>query len=64
MRTSIESKYGRIVGEDISGYATNVYVEGQEHRGRYAIVKSADKVTEDDLLKASEEIMNRVIVEE
>ena len=38
-----------------------VHVEGEEKRGFYVINKKVEDVTDDDLLKASEEIMSREI---
>ena len=64
MNITIESKYGKVVGEVIGNYAIRVHVEGEEYRGFYVINKRIENVTDDDLLKASEEIMSREIVEE
>ena len=61
MRTTIESKYGKVVGEVIERFCVKVHVEGQEWRGNYVINKKVEDVTDDDLLKASEEIMSREV---
>lgn len=64
MRITIESKYGKVVGEAIERFCVKVHVEGEERRGNYIINKKVEDVTDDDLLKACEEIMSREIVEE
>ncbi len=64
MRTVLESKYGKIIGEVIEHFCVKVHVEGEEKRGFYVINKSIEDVTDDDLLKASEEIMSREVKEE
>ena len=64
MRTVLESKYGKIIGEVIEHFCVKVHVEGEEKRGFYVINKSIEDVTDDDLLKASEEIMNREVKED
>ena len=64
MEITIESKYGKVVGEVVGNYSIRVYVEGDEYRGYCAINKNIKTVTDDDLLKACEEIMSREIVEE
>lgn len=64
MNITIESKYGKVVGEAIERFCVKVHVEGEENRGNYVINKKVEDVTDDDLLKASEEIMAREIVEE
>ena len=61
MSITIESKYGKVVGEVIERFCVKVHVEGEEKRGFYVINKRVEDVTDDDLLKASEEIMNREI---
>ena len=61
MRMTLESKYGKIIGEDLGLYGVNVRIEGEEKRGVYNINKRVEYVTEDDLLKASEEIMAREV---
>ena len=61
MRMTLESKYGKIIGEDLGLYGVNVRIEGEEKRGIYHISKKAEYVTEDDLLNASEEIMSREV---
>lgn len=64
MEITIESKYGKVVGEVIGNYSIRVHVESEEYRGYCAIDKNIKTVTDDDLLKACEEIMAREIVEE
>ena len=64
MEITIESKYGKVVGEVIGNYSIRVYIEGEEYRGYCDINKNIKTVTDDDLLKACEEIMSREIVEE
>ena len=64
MRTVLESKYGKIIGEVIERFCVKVHVEGEEKRGFYVINKSIEDVTDDDLLKASEEIMSREVKED
>lgn len=64
MNITIESEYGKVVGEAIERFCVKVHVEGEERRGNYIINKKVEDVTDDDLLKASEEIMTREIVEE
>lgn len=61
MRITLETKYGKVVGEDLGVYGVNVHIEGEEKRGFYVINKKVEDVTDDDLLKASEEIMTREI---
>jgi hypothetical protein len=61
MEITIESKYGKVVGEVIGNYSIRVHVEGEEYRGYCAIDKNIETVTDDDLLKACEEIMSREI---
>ena len=61
MRMTLETKYGKIIGEDLGLYGVNVRIEGEEKRGVYNINKRVEYVTEDDLLKASEEIMAREV---
>lgn len=58
---TINNKYGTVVGEDMSGYCVNVHIVGQEHRGKYVILKSISDVTSEDLEHASEEIMSREV---
>lgn len=64
MRITIESEDGKVIGEAIERFCVKVHVEGEERRGNYVINKKVEDVTDDDLLKASEEIMAREIVEE
>lgn len=65
MSITIESKYGKVIGEVIERFCVKVHVEGEEWRGFYVINKKVEDVTDDDLLKASEEIMAREgVVEE
>ena len=61
MRITVEGKDGKVVGEAISDFCVNVHVEGHKDKGIYTIPKSAEDVTKEDLLKASEEIMNREV---
>ena len=61
MNITIESEYGKVVGEVIERFCVKVYVEGEEKRGFYIINKKVEDVTDDDLLKASEEIMSREV---
>ncbi len=61
MEITIESKYGKVVGEAIERFCVKVYVDGEEKRGFYVINKRVEDVTDDDLLKASEEIMAREV---
>jgi hypothetical protein len=61
MEITIESKYGKVVGEVIERFCVKVHVEGEEKRGFYVINKRIENVTDDDLLKASEEIMSREV---
>ncbi len=61
MRITVENKDGKVVGEAISDFCVNVHVEGHKDKGICTIPKSAEEVTKDDLLKASEEIMNREV---
>jgi hypothetical protein len=61
---TINNQYGTVIGEDMSGYCVNVHIVGQEHRGKYAILKSMSDVKREDLEHASEEIMKREIKEE
>jgi hypothetical protein len=64
MRITIESEDGKVIGEAIERFCVKVHVEGEERRGNYVINKKVEDVTDDDLLKACEEIMAREIVEE
>lgn len=64
MKITIESEDGKVIGEAIERFCVKVHVEGEERRGNYVINKKVEDVTDDDLLKASEEIMAREIVEE
>lgn len=64
MRITIGSEDGKVVGEVIERFCVKVHVEGEERRGNYVINKKVEDVTDDDLLKACEEIMAREIVEE
>lgn len=61
MEITIESKYGKVVGEVIERFCVKAHVEGEEKRGFYVINKRIENVTDDDLLKASEEIMSREV---
>lgn len=61
MNITIESEYGKVVGEVIERFCVKVHVEGEEKRGFYVINKKVEDVTDDDLLKASEEIMSREV---
>ena len=61
MRITVEGKDGKVVGEAISDFCVNVHVEGHKDKGICTIPKSAEDVTKEDLLKASEEIMARVV---
>lgn len=61
MRIVLESKYGKIIGEVIGNYCIKVHVEGEEYRGYYVIDKNVETITDDDLLKACEEIMSREV---
>ena len=61
MNITIESKYGKVIGEVIERFCVKVHVEGEEKRGFYVINKKVEDVTDDDLLKASEEIMSREV---
>ena len=61
MDITIESKYGKVIGEVIEHFCVKVHVEGEEKRGFYVINKRVEDVTDDDLLKASEEIMSREV---
>ena len=61
MSITIESKYGKIVGEVIERFCVKVHVEGEERRGSYVITKKIQNVTDDDLPKAREEIMTRTV---
>mgnify|MGYP006389779823 CR=1 FL=1 len=61
MNITIESEYGKVVGEAIERFCVKVHVEGEEYRGFYVINKRIENVTDDDLLKASEEIMSREV---
>lgn len=64
MKITIESEDGKVIGEAIERFCVKVHVEGEERRGNYVINKKVEDVTDDDLLKACEEIMSREIVEE
>lgn len=64
VNVKISNKYGTVVGESISNYCVNVHVEGYENRGKYAVLKSIENVTREDLEKASEEIMAREVKKE
>lgn len=64
MRTVLESKYGKIIGEVIEHFCVKVHIEGEERRGFYVINKSIEDVIDDDLLKACEEIMSREVKED
>ena len=61
MRITVEGKDGKIIGEAISHFCVNAFVEGHEDKGICTIPKSAEDVTKEDLLKASEEIMKREV---
>lgn len=61
MNITIESEYGKVIGEVIERFCVKVHVEGEEKRGFYVINKKVEDVTDDDLLKASEEIMSREV---
>ena len=61
MNITIESEYGKVIGEVIERFCVKVHVEGEEKRGFYVINKRIENVTDDDLLKASEEIMSREV---
>ena len=61
MEITIKSKYGKVVGEAIERFCVKVHIEGEEKRGNYVINKSVENVTDDDLLKACEEIMSREV---
>ena len=61
MEITIESEYGKVIGEVIERFCVKVHVEGEEKRGNYVINKSVENVTNDDLLKACEEIMSREV---
>lgn len=61
MNITIESKYGKVVGEVIERFCVKTHVEGEEKRGFYVINKRVEDVTDNDLLKASEEIMSREV---
>lgn len=61
MRVTLETKHGKLIGEDLGLYGVNVRIEGEEKRGIYHINKKVECVTEDDLVKASEEIMAREV---
>lgn len=63
MKTILKSeKYGTIVGEDVQSYCTNISIlEKPQHR-KISIMKSIEDVTEEDLLNACEELVNRPIV--
>lgn len=61
MDITIESKYGKIIGEVIGNFCVRVHVENEERRGCYVIEKNIKLVTDKDLIKASEEIMSREV---
>lgn len=61
MRITIESEDGKVIGEAIERFCVKVHIEGEEKRGNYVINKKVEDVTDDDLLKACEEIMAREI---
>ena len=61
MRITIESEDGKVIGEAIERFCVKVHIEGEEKRGNYVINKKVEDVTDDDLLKACEEIMSREV---
>ena len=61
MKITIESEDGKVIGEAIERFCVKVHIEGEEKRGNYVINKKVEDVTDDDLLKACEEIMAREI---
>ena len=61
MNITIESEYGKVVSEAIERFCVKVHIEGEERRGFYVINKRVEDVTDDDLFKASEEIMAREV---
>lgn len=61
MNITFDSKYGKVIGDVVERFCVKVHVEGEEKRGFYVINKRIEDVTDNDLLKASEEIMSREV---
>lgn len=63
VKTVLKSeKYGTIIGEDIQNYCVLVSIKEKPQHRKIAVYKAFEDITDDDLLNACEELVNRPII--
>lgn len=64
MRTTLNTDFGRIIGEDMNGYCVRVSIENRKDLGTVLLTKSIEKLEDGELFVTGKSLADKELVQE